>query len=112
MYGQAAFRHPRQNERYPTHAAVLWCLCIGTLASSAHLKPDNPCDVQRHLDHCIETLRRNTMCRADASVDTFVWTDLHAQKPAMKSTGTRKCVEWNKLESWAFARKTVCDSTR
>ncbi|PVI00427.1 hypothetical protein DM02DRAFT_655514 [Periconia macrospinosa] len=23
-------------------AAVLWCLCIGTLASSAHLRPDNP----------------------------------------------------------------------
>lgn len=45
------------------------------------------------------------MCRADASVDTFVWTDPLAQKPAMKSTGVRKCVNWEKFENWTMARK-------
>ncbi|CAI6328930.1 unnamed protein product [Periconia digitata] len=85
-----------------------------------HIDPTRVPDIQRHLgkcsptmfkhaltmeDHCIETLRRNTMCKADTSVDTFVWTDPTAEKPAMKSTGFRKCVNWDKFESWAFSRK-------
>ena len=45
------------------------------------------------------------MCNADVSVDTFVWTNPGAEKPAMKSTGLRKCVDWNKFESWAMARR-------
>lgn len=70
-----------------------------------HIDPARVVDMQTHLDHCIETLRRNTMCRADTSVDTFVWTNLAAEKPAMMSTGMRKCVDWVKFEEWAVARK-------
>lgn len=56
-------------------------------------------------DHCIETLRRNIMCKADGSIDTFVWTDTKPHKMSMKYTGMRTCVDWGKLESWALTRK-------
>ncbi|KAI0425542.1 hypothetical protein F5Y09DRAFT_352167 [Xylaria sp. FL1042] len=39
-------------------------------------------EIHRHVDHCLESLRIEALCKADPSVYTFVWTPHSRVKPA------------------------------
>ncbi|KAL9108291.1 MAG: hypothetical protein Q9227_006888 [Pyrenula ochraceoflavens] len=56
-----------------------------------------------HIDHCLETLREETVCQAD---DTPRWTGkLHGQEEAVRPVSgvgqVRMCRDWGRLEGWA-----------
>ena len=56
------------------------------------------------VDHCLETLRISSMCKADTSLYTFQWKSSNDTKPATKSNSERVCVEWDPLADWARQR--------
>ncbi|KAL8671456.1 MAG: hypothetical protein Q9168_004044 [Polycauliona sp. 1 TL-2023] len=57
----------------------------------------------KHIDHCLETLRLSSMCKADVGLYTFEWITGDA-KPATKSNSVANCVNWDKLHAWASKR--------
>lgn len=62
--------------------------------------------VTKHLDHCIDTLRRSSMCRADTSLYTFRWRGGDVtRKPELKTNAERVCVNWQAVETWGQERK-------
>ncbi|ORY16977.1 hypothetical protein BCR34DRAFT_597362 [Clohesyomyces aquaticus] len=70
-----------------------------------NLTHDNILYLQGHLDHCLEALRMSVMCNADLSLYTFRWKAANDDRPYPKSNASRKCVNWDGVESWAMQRK-------
>jgi len=53
-----------------------------------------------HVDHCIDNLRQNLMCKGDVSLLTFSWvSDDRAPEPNFEIE--HECVNWVKLDNWA-----------
>ncbi|KAF2728223.1 hypothetical protein EJ04DRAFT_569715 [Polyplosphaeria fusca] len=86
--------------------------CLNKLRSFLYLPPDPTPEQQAavvstdHLDHCLELLRRSTMCNADLSFFTFSWpADPDARFLNPHSTSPKWCVNWEQVESYAWKRK-------
>jgi len=65
--------------------------------------------LREHLGHCIESLRRSVMCKADTNIFTFTWEDAQEVHPGVwrpnpKSNQQRKCVKWEAVEAWVTER--------
>ncbi|KAH8690237.1 hypothetical protein BGW36DRAFT_433189 [Talaromyces proteolyticus] len=59
-------------------------------------KPTTPI----HIDHCIDNLRQNLMCKGDVSLVTFSWVpNDRAPKPNFEVE--HECVNWQRLDNWA-----------
>ncbi|PVI03215.1 hypothetical protein DM02DRAFT_521275 [Periconia macrospinosa] len=69
--------------------------------------------LQGHLDHCIESIRLQVMCSGDLSLYTFTWDGVLAtsNKPHARVRTHRKCVDWERLESWSLGRKVLLHPT-
>ncbi|KAF2812868.1 uncharacterized protein BDZ99DRAFT_555817 [Mytilinidion resinicola] len=62
--------------------------------------------LRKHLDHCIESLRKAVMCNVDTNIYTFTWDDTTAadHRPNPKSNQMRKCTNWEAVEGWVTKR--------
>lgn len=60
---------------------------------------DNPSDAL-HIDHCIENLRQNLMCKADVSLLTFDWID-NNRAPQPHFDIEHECKNWESIDGWA-----------
>lgn len=59
---------------------------------------------QTHLDHCIESLRKATMCHADTNLVTFNWKNPTTVLPELQTNGRMTCTKWSSIETWATQR--------
>lgn len=52
------------------------------------------------VDHCIDNLRQNIMCKGDVSLVTFDWVDEdRAPKPNFEIQ--HECRNWERIDMWA-----------
>jgi hypothetical protein len=58
------------------------------------------------IDHCIDSLRRAVMCRADTALYSAEWIkDSHGpESKAIRSDAEIMCVRWESLDAWARSR--------
>ncbi|KAI1204754.1 uncharacterized protein F4807DRAFT_446096 [Annulohypoxylon truncatum] len=61
-------------------------------------------DINIHVDHCLEALRTQVLCRPDLSLYTFTWTPHSNIKPAVQITQESVCVDWDAVHEWMKAR--------
>ncbi|KAF6234052.1 hypothetical protein HO173_007882 [Letharia columbiana] len=59
-------------------------------------KPTNPI----HIDHCIDNLRQNLMCKADVSLLTFDWVS-NDRAPKPNFDIQHECKNWESIDAWA-----------
>ena len=55
-----------------------------------------------HIEHCLELMRLNAMCRGSTDISTFTWVGSH---PRPVSTTQRKCVNWEAFDAWNRDRR-------
>lgn len=54
-------------------------------------------------DHCIDTIRKFIMCRADVAIQTLHWKD-DQRTPAHNFETEHECLNWGVLDAWAASR--------
>ncbi|KAI1453748.1 hypothetical protein F4805DRAFT_358375 [Annulohypoxylon moriforme] len=70
-------------------------------------------DITIHIDHCLESLRTQVLCKPDLSLYTFTWTPQNIIKPAVQITQESVCVDWDAAHEWMKARAvTINDVVR
>ncbi|KAF4634625.1 hypothetical protein G7Y89_g3475 [Cudoniella acicularis] len=57
-----------------------------------------------HIDHCIDSLRQNIMCKGDVTLLTFSW-DPKDRAPKPNFELEHQCVDWEKLDDWAKTQR-------
>ncbi|KAJ4385387.1 hypothetical protein N0V93_009814 [Gnomoniopsis smithogilvyi] len=61
-----------------------------------------------HLEHCLEQIRQSSICHGDINVIPYSWlrdeNNLTAL-PTMQFGSLHQCVNWEKLDGWAKARR-------
>lgn len=60
------------------------------------------------IEHCLELIRQSSVCHGDVNVIPYSW--LRDQEhltasPTMQFGSLHQCVNWDKLDSWAKARR-------
>lgn len=55
-----------------------------------------------HIEHCLELMRLNAMCRGSSEVTTFEWI---GSQPKPLSTTEHKCVNWDTFDAWNGDRR-------
>ncbi|KAI1416839.1 hypothetical protein F5Y13DRAFT_204207 [Hypoxylon sp. FL1857] len=66
-------------------------------------------ELRTHIDHCLESLRTELLCKADSSVYTFIWTPQSRIKPGVQITQQAACVDWDNLHEWMKSRAAGID---
>jgi len=61
-------------------------------------------DQRDHLDHCLDMLRVNTMCRADMTPIPMCWGEAQSMPISGGVTLNRQCVDWESVVDWAQSR--------
>ncbi|KAK4176280.1 hypothetical protein QBC36DRAFT_239196 [Triangularia setosa] len=61
-------------------------------------------DLTVHVDHCLESLRQEVLCKADTNVYTLHWTPHSKLKPSVKVPQQSVCVDWEGLHGWMKER--------
>ncbi|PYH44198.1 oxidase ustYa family protein [Aspergillus saccharolyticus JOP 1030-1] len=59
-------------------------------------KPTTPV----HIEHCIDNLRQNIMCKADVALLTFTW-DPNDRAPKPNFVVEHECANWEMMDNWA-----------
>jgi hypothetical protein len=56
--------------------------------------------------HCVDTIRRSLMCRADLALYTAYWIGDHTAFPSkeLRSNSDTICVDWEAIDGWARTR--------
>lgn len=56
--------------------------------------------------HCVDTIRRSLMCKADVSLYTAYWIGDHTAVPSkeLRSKSDTVCVDWDAIDGWARNR--------
>ncbi|MCJ1367571.1 hypothetical protein MMC16_006705 [Acarospora aff. strigata] len=60
-------------------------------------------ELDRHVDHCIETLRQGIMCRSDVSLVTYSYIR-GTRNVTARTWGHHQCVKYESLANWIKAR--------
>ncbi|PWY68020.1 hypothetical protein BO94DRAFT_478610 [Aspergillus sclerotioniger CBS 115572] len=63
-------------------------------------KPTTPV----HIEHCVDNLRQNIMCKADVALLTFSW-DPDDRAPKPNFVVEHECANWDKMDKWAEEHK-------
>ncbi|KAI0886763.1 uncharacterized protein GGS22DRAFT_186836 [Annulohypoxylon maeteangense] len=70
-------------------------------------------DITIHIDHCLESLRTQALCKPDLSLYTFTWTPENKIKPEVQITQEAVCVDWDRVHEWMEERAaTINDVIR
>ena len=60
-------------------------------------------DTKEHINHCLDAIRQELMCRGDVSLTTYEWLpDL--QIPWAKLSYDHECINWESIQDWAKER--------
>ncbi|RAH40200.1 oxidase ustYa family protein [Aspergillus brunneoviolaceus CBS 621.78] len=59
-------------------------------------KPTTPV----HIEHCVDNLRQNIMCKADVALLTFTW-DPNDRAPKPNFVVDHECANWDMVDNWA-----------
>ncbi|KAK0625001.1 hypothetical protein B0T17DRAFT_492635 [Bombardia bombarda] len=56
--------------------------------------------------HCVDTIRRSLMCKADVAMYTAYWIGDHTAIPSkeLRSNSDTVCVDWEAIDGWARQR--------
>ncbi|EWG41476.1 hypothetical protein FVEG_03588 [Fusarium verticillioides 7600] len=57
-----------------------------------------------HNHHCLDMLRQSIMCQGDMQLLTMKWRQ-DGRIPTANFTSPHRCVNWDRLESWATSRR-------
>ena len=57
-----------------------------------------------YTDHCLDMIRQTIMCQGDTQLLTMKWIP-EARIPTGNFSSPHKCVNWEKLNSWAASRR-------
>ncbi|KAF7949334.1 uncharacterized protein EAE97_002843 [Botrytis byssoidea] len=59
-----------------------------------------------HMTHCVDTIRRSLMCKADVSLYTAYWIGDHNALPnkELRSESETVCVNWEPINAWSRER--------
>lgn len=55
-----------------------------------------------HVDHCLETVRRDVTCHADTAATTWEWVE--ATQMTIRPETRHVCRDFDRLSEWAYAR--------
>ncbi|MCJ1439126.1 hypothetical protein MMC27_008517 [Xylographa pallens] len=71
----------------------------------SELKEQGPAlaELDRHVDHCIETLRQGIMCRGDVSLATYSYIK-GTKKVTARTWGHHQCINYDSLLAWVKER--------
>lgn len=56
--------------------------------------------------HCVDTIRRSLMCKADVAIYTAYWIGDHNAIPSkeLRSESDTVCVDWEAIDAWSRER--------
>lgn len=56
--------------------------------------------------HCVDTIRRSLMCKADVAIYTAYWIGDHTAVPSkeLRSESDTVCVNWEAIDAWSRQR--------
>ncbi|KAF7680202.1 hypothetical protein GT037_001853 [Alternaria burnsii] len=60
-------------------------------------------ELERHVNHCIETLRQGIMCRGDVSLGTYTYLS-GGNDVTARSWASHRCVDFDALMEWTRSR--------
>ncbi|KAG1856588.1 hypothetical protein C8R48DRAFT_299319 [Suillus tomentosus] len=78
---------------------------------SDHSAHESPEDFRIHLDHCIEMLRQNIMCRADVTMLTYDWVE-GVKDPFPNFRIPHRCRNFEKVLDWVDAHRVVVPKSK
>lgn len=52
------------------------------------------------IEHCVDNLRQNIMCKADVALLTFTW-DPNDRAPKPNFVVDHECANWDMVDNWA-----------
>lgn len=55
-----------------------------------------------HVDHCLETVRRDVLCHADTAATTWEWVE--ASQMTIRPETRHVCRDFDRISEWAYAR--------
>lgn len=58
-----------------------------------------------HVDHCLETVRRDILCHADTAATTWQW--IEASQMTIRPETKHVCRNFDKISAWAYERHVV-----
>ncbi|KAL1799376.1 hypothetical protein ACET3X_003413 [Alternaria dauci] len=61
-------------------------------------------ELERHVNHCIETLRQGIMCRGDVSLGTYTYLSGDGNDVTARSWASHQCVDFDALMTWTESR--------
>ncbi|KAI5364409.1 hypothetical protein J4E82_011476 [Alternaria postmessia] len=61
-------------------------------------------ELERHVNHCIETLRQSIMCRGDVSLGTYTYLSGDGNDVTARSWASHQCVDFDALMKWTKSR--------
>ncbi|KAI8946326.1 hypothetical protein F4801DRAFT_564932 [Xylaria longipes] len=62
-----------------------------------------------HVDHCLDSVRKEVLCKASADVYTLEWTIHSDERPSVTVPQAHMCVDWESLHSWMKERAAGYD---
>lgn len=83
----------RQSGETPTTRLIPILVCFLPRTSNLTILTQN-------LEHCIEMIRINLLCNADAGIIPFKWVENY-QRPLPDFSTTHKCRDWEGVLGWA-----------
>jgi hypothetical protein len=87
---------------------VSWGVHNETLGHEYH---DSPEDFRIHLDHCIEMIRQNIMCRSDVTMLTYDWVE-GVKDPFPNFNIPHQCRNFEKILSWVDEHRVFAPKSK
>lgn len=77
--------------------------------NSSLVNADGTVDYHRwhHVDHCLETVRRDVLCHADTAATTWEWVE--ATQMTIRPETRHVCRDFDKLSDWAYGRHVAAN---
>ncbi|KAI1326101.1 hypothetical protein F5Y16DRAFT_400640 [Xylariaceae sp. FL0255] len=82
---------------------------VGGLGISHTLHCLDWAGLEWHVDHCLESIRKEALCKADADIYTLEWLPQSNQKPSVTVPQAHMCVDWESLHGWMKQRSARYD---
>lgn len=86
--------------------------CLGVLRrhiyphryNSSMINPDGSVDYYKwhHVDHCLETVRRDVLCHADTAATTWEW--IPGSQMSIRAETLHVCRNFDVISQWAYDR--------
>ncbi|KAI0101392.1 hypothetical protein GGR51DRAFT_575033 [Nemania sp. FL0031] len=69
----------------------------------------NWAELDWHVDHCLDSLRKELLCKASPDVYLLEWTPHSLERPSVTVPQPHMCVDWDALHAWMQSRSAGYD---